>query len=141
MSANPIIVEETYSAPIEKIWLALTSKEEMKDWYFDVQDFKPEVGNEFHFYEPGGTKYHHKCKILQIIPLQKLQHSWTYPDYTKGISIVSWELISQDGKTKVILTHENTDAFEGAGKDFTWESFQAGWKEILGTSLKKYVEQ
>ncbi len=140
MSTNPIIIEETYSAPIEKLWLALTSKEEMKDWYFDVQDFIPEVGSEFHFYEPGGSRYRHQCRILEIVPIEKLQYTWTYPDHTSGISVVTWELISQGEKTKVILTHEKTESFKDINNDFSRESFEAGWKEILGTSLKKYIE-
>ena len=27
------------NAPVEKVWNALTEKEEMKKWYFDISDF------------------------------------------------------------------------------------------------------
>ena len=47
---EPIIVEEIYQAPLEKVWSALTEIEQMKQWYFDnIPAFKPEVGFETKF--------------------------------------------------------------------------------------------
>ncbi len=40
MNANTIIVEELYQAPLEKVWHALTDKDQMKQWYFDIPDFR-----------------------------------------------------------------------------------------------------
>ncbi|WP_262708352.1 SRPBCC family protein [Chryseobacterium sp. CH21] len=80
--STPIIVQYTINAPAEKIWKALTDKNEMKSWYFDIQDFVLETGKKFNFYEPGGAnKYHHQGEILEIIPNQKLKHTWSYPDF------------------------------------------------------------
>ena len=50
---QPIIVERTYNAPIEKVWNAITNKDEMKKWYFDLAEFKAEPGFEFQFYGEG----------------------------------------------------------------------------------------
>ena len=55
MNANTIIVEELYQAPLEKVWNALTDKDQMKQWYFDIPDFRLEEGAVFNFYEPGGN--------------------------------------------------------------------------------------
>jgi len=46
---QPFVIEKTFNAPVQKVWKAITSKEEMKQWYFDIPDFKPEVGFEFQF--------------------------------------------------------------------------------------------
>ncbi len=44
MKTEPFVIERTYNAPISKVWKAITDKEEMKEWYFDLAEFKPEVG-------------------------------------------------------------------------------------------------
>lgn len=67
--SNPIITEHKINAPAEKVWKALTDKEEMKVWYFDITDFELEAGKIFNFYEPGEEKkYHHQAEILEILP-------------------------------------------------------------------------
>jgi uncharacterized protein YndB with AHSA1/START domain len=68
MKNNPIVIERTYSAPISRVWKATTDKNDMKHWYFDLTEFRPEVGFEFQFY--GGTeekKYLHLCRITEVV--------------------------------------------------------------------------
>ncbi|HAO26911.1 MAG TPA: SRPBCC domain-containing protein, partial [Chryseobacterium indologenes] len=80
---TPIIVQYEIEAPVDKVWKALTDKNEMKFWYFDIPDFVAEAGQIFNFFEPGGeNKYHHQGEILDILPNQKLKHTWSYPDYS-----------------------------------------------------------
>jgi uncharacterized protein YndB with AHSA1/START domain len=43
----PFTIERTYSASVKKVWEAITDKAKMKQWYFDLSEFKPEVGFEF----------------------------------------------------------------------------------------------
>lgn len=140
--STPITVQYKINAPAEKIWKALTDKNEMKSWYFDIQDFALEIGKEFNFYEPGGeNKYHHQGEILEIIPNQKLKHTWSYPDFSALKTIVTWELLPEDGQTLVKLTHENIENFKDLGDGFSRDSFTQGWNTILGQSLKEYVEK
>ena len=54
MSTNPFVIERTYNAPVERVWKAITDMDQMKQWYFDFEEFKPEKGFEFQFY--GGTE-------------------------------------------------------------------------------------
>ena len=42
-------------AHISDVWTAITDKTWMKQWYFDLQEFKPEVGFTFEFV--GGDVY------------------------------------------------------------------------------------
>jgi uncharacterized protein YndB with AHSA1/START domain len=141
MNNNPIVVEDTINAPIEKVWQALTDKEQMKLWYFDIPDFELKIGYVFNFYEPGkNKKFHHQAIVKEIIPNHKVQHTWTHPSHSKGESLLTWDLESLDNKTKVKLTHEGKENFADAGKNFERESYEAGWKEIVGDSLKSYLE-
>ena len=73
LSNAPFIIEKTYNAPIAKVWKAITDNNEMKKWYFDIADFKPEVGFEFQFTGEGkdGEKYIHLCKVTEVIKEKK----------------------------------------------------------------------
>src|SRR6202008_1608828 len=47
--AEAVAVERTFDAPIERVWKALTDVDAMRQWYFDLKEFKAEVGFEFEF--------------------------------------------------------------------------------------------
>ena len=144
MNSNaPLVIEHTYHASIEKTWRALTDKDEMKKWYFDLKEFIPEVGFEFQFYGEGktGEKYLHLCKITTVIKNKKLQYSWRYDGY-EGISFVTFELFEEGEKTKLKLTHEGLETFPiTANNDFDKENFAEGWTYLTGISLKEYLEK
>ncbi len=73
MNNEPFVIERIYNAPVEKVWKALTDKDLMKQWYFDIAAFKPEVGFEFSF-DAGNdnNNYTHLCEVLEVIPEKKL---------------------------------------------------------------------
>ncbi|SFE90871.1 Uncharacterized conserved protein YndB, AHSA1/START domain [Chitinophaga sp. CF118] len=141
MKQEPFVIEQTYNAPVDRVWKAITDKDQMKQWYFDLKEFKPEVGFEFQF-EGGkdGRVYVHLCKITEVIIGKKLTHSWQYKDF-EGNSFVTWELFPEGDKTRVKLTHEGLETFPQNNADFARESFAGGWTYITGTSLKNFVEK
>lgn len=139
---TPITVQYKFNAPVEKIWKALTDKNEMKSWYFTIRDFELELGKEFDFYEScDGGKYLHRGRILEIVPYRKLKHSWAYPELSDAVTTVTWELQPEEDGTLVTLTHENIEGFDVLGETFSRASFTEGWKSIIGQSLKEYLEQ
>lgn len=141
MADTPIIIERIYNAPITTVWHALTNKEAMKQWYFNIDDFKPEVGFEFYFY--GGSEeeqYKHLCRITQVVPEQKIAYTWRYENYP-GDSEVTFELFPEGNHTRLRLTHTGLETFPKDNKDFAVASFTAGWTEIIGTLLKNFVEK
>jgi uncharacterized protein YndB with AHSA1/START domain len=142
MSNGTLQFERTYNAPVGKVWQAITNKAQMKEWYFDVDGFKPEVGNVFTFSggPPDGEQFLHICEILEIVPDKKLSHSWRYDGYA-GNSILTWELFDEGGKTRVKLTHTGLDTFPADKPDFVINNFNEGWTHILGISLKDYLEK
>ena len=67
--AETVIIERTLNASVARVWKALTEANEMRIWYFDLKEFKPEVGFEFEFaVEHEGRSYHHLCKVTEVIP-------------------------------------------------------------------------
>ena len=140
MNNESFVIERTYNAPVNKVWKAITDRDLMQQWYFNIAAFKPEVGFEFTF--DGGSKektYTHLCKILEVIPNKKLSYTWRYKDY-EGNSVVTFELFDEGEKTRLKLTHTGLETFPQVSKDFSKESFTQGWTHIIGTSLKNFVE-
>jgi len=141
METKPLIVERIYNAPIQKVWSAITDKNEMKEWYFDLETFKAEKGFKFQF--TGGdenVQYLHACEILICDPPNKLSYSWTYPEY-KGYSVLTWELFEEDEhKTRLRLTHEGLESFPQDNPNFKLESFMGGWNYFIKEALPNFVE-
>jgi uncharacterized protein YndB with AHSA1/START domain len=134
-----IIVERYYNAPIEKVWNAITDKDEMKQWYFDIEEFKPEIGFEFNFFgESDGKKFLHICKITELIERKKITYSWRYDSY-EGNSTVSFELFAEGDSTRLKLTHAGVETFSKV-KDFVRENFVGGWKYFLDEALLGYLK-
>jgi len=139
MKENPVIVEALYDAPSNKVWNAITDKDEMQKWYFQVSDFKAEPGFEFHF--NGGTEnktYVHLCKITDVIPEEKLSYTWRFQG-VPGNSLLTFELFAEENKTRLKLTHQGLETFPDE-PDFAKENFKLGWDQIIGTNLKKFLE-
>lgn len=139
MDNKALIIEQEFNAPIALVWRAITEKELMKKWYFDISDFSPEVGYKFQF--EGGEeckRYIHLCEILEVVPQQKLKYSWKYEGYT-GLSFVTFELSSVGEKTKLKLIHEGIETF--TLPDFMRGNFLGGWKHLIHESLKEFLEK
>jgi uncharacterized protein YndB with AHSA1/START domain len=141
MKNEPFVIERVLDAPVEKVWNAITDKDLMKQWYFDIPDFKPEIGREFQF-EAGeeNKSYLHLCKITDVVPNQKLSHSWRYEGY-EGNSYVTWELVTEGDKTRLKLTHEGLETFPANNPDLAKQNFVAGWAEIVESSLPKFLQK
>lgn len=143
MEEKIVEIEKVFNAPIQLVWKAITEKDLMKQWYFELNDFKAEDGFEFQFYGQGlkGEQYLHICKILEIEPLKKLKHSWTYHGH-EGYSTVTFELFDEGtNKTKLRLTHIGLDTFPANNTDFARENFINGWTYLIHTALKDFLEK
>jgi uncharacterized protein YndB with AHSA1/START domain len=140
MGNEAYVIEMTYQSPARIVWKAITDKDEMKLWYFDLPEFKPEVGTEFRFM--GGPaedrQYQHVCQVTEVIPDQKIAYSWRYDGY-EGNTLVTFELFDEGGQTRLKLTHEGLETFPADNPDFARENFAEGWNWLIATSLKEYL--
>jgi uncharacterized protein YndB with AHSA1/START domain len=134
-----VIVERTFNAPIDRVWAALTEVDQMRRWYFDLKEFRAQVGFEFKFtVEHEGTKYSHLCKVTEVIPQKRIAYTWRYEDQ-EGNSLVTFELFAEGGKTRLKLTHSGLSTFPKVPA-YAPKNFLEGWTGIIGTQLKKYLE-
>ena len=134
---TPFVIEQIYNAPIEKLWRALTDKDEMKEWYFpQLKKFEPVVGFDFEFSNDGST-YQKEWRVTNVIDGRVLAHSWIYKGYP-GSSEVSFELFQEGDKTRLKLTHTGLASFPD-DPHFARHRFEDGWKQILGSNLKNHL--
>ena len=142
MENEAFVIEQTYQASLAGVWKAITDKDEMKLWYFDLPEFTPEVGSEFRFM--GGPsedrQYQHICKVTEVVQGKKIAYSWRYEGY-EGITLVTFALFDEGNQTKLKLTHEGLETFPAENPDFAKENFAVGWTWIVGTSLKEFLEK
>jgi uncharacterized protein YndB with AHSA1/START domain len=147
INTEPIVKEVELNVPVGIVWQAITDRDKMKNWYFEINKFKPEVGFEFQFYgETEQKRYLHKCKITEVTPGKKLSYSWKYEGYP-GKSLVTFDLIPEGNlpagrqdKTKLRLTHKGLENFPHDNPDLARQNFVEGWDQLIGKSLKEYVE-
>jgi uncharacterized protein YndB with AHSA1/START domain len=138
--SDAVVLERTFNAPVGRIWKALTDVDQMREWYFDLKEFKPEVGFEFGFVvEHDGNTYDHRCKITEVIPQKKIAYTWRYEGH-EGNSLVTIELCPEGEKTRLKLTHTGLDTFPKT-PTFARENFEKGWTQIIGSELKNFVEK
>lgn len=141
MKNSPFLIERTFNAPVSSVWKAITDVKKMKEWYFELEDFKPEVGFKFQFLAGSESKkYLHICKVTEVEQGKKLAYSWSYDNYP-GQSWVTFELFEAGTNTRIKLTHTGIDSFPKDDPGFAKESFAAGWTQIIGENLKNAVEQ
>lgn len=132
-------IERSFNVSVERVWKAITDKDQMKKWYFDLEAFRPEVGFEFSFRGQGhkGEQYLHLCKVTEVVPMRKLTYSWRYEGH-EGNSFVTFELFPEGNGTRLVLNHEGLDTFP-VHPDFARESFLQGWTELITVSLDNYL--
>lgn len=112
----------------------------MRQWYFDLEDFKPEVGFSFQFL--AGTdekKWLHLCEVTAADLGRKLTYSWRYDGY-EGMSFVSFELIPLSEGAKLVLTHDALNTFPPM-PEFAKENFLEGWTYFADKALPEFLEE
>ena len=134
------MIERTFNASVERVWSALTDVEQMRQWYFDLKEFEPEVGFKFEFVvEHEGNTYHHLCKVTEVIPQKKIAYTWRYKGEV-GESLVTIELSPDGDKTRLKLTHKGLETFPKTPA-YAQKNFEAGWTAIIGSELKQFLER
>jgi uncharacterized protein YndB with AHSA1/START domain len=130
----------TIAAPIEWVWEALTTPDQIKQWFFGVDtetDWRkgsPIV----HRGEYQGRPYEDRGHILDIEPPTRLVHShWSpvsgLPNAPENHEIVAWELSERDGGTELTVRESNLASEEAR------RTSEESWRMVLG-NLKRLLE-
>ena len=135
--ADAVVVERTFDAPVARVWKVLTDVDQMRKWYFDLKEFKPQVGFEFEFVvEHEGNSYHHLCRVTEVVPQKRIAYTWRYKGQL-GDSLVTFELFDEGAKTRLKLTHTGIETFPKTPV-YARKNFEAGWAAIA-TELEQFL--
>ena len=138
---NEIKTSARIDAPIDRVWKAITTPSEIKQWFFGVEteaDWRA-GGDLVHRGEYQGKPYIDKGTILEFEPPRRLVHThWSdvsgKPDTPENYQQVAWDLTEQDGGTELTITERNLPSDEAA------ETSEQAWNAALG-SLKEMLER
>ncbi len=141
-TAEPIVVEQIFNAPISVVWKAITDPDQMRRWFFETMtNFEPAVGFQTQFnVRVEDQDYPHQWKVTDVVPEKRIVYDWRYGGYP-GDSSVTWELSETPHGTKLTLTHKGIETFPQDDPMFSRESGQAGWGYFLHESLKAFLER
>lgn len=129
------------TAPVAKVWDALTNPELIKQYLFGTEvesDWK--VGSTITYKGIwNGKPYEDKGKIVQSIPEKLLQSTyWSsmsgMADAPENYATVTYTLIAEDHGTRLTLTQDNNASEEAKNHS------EQNWNMVLQT-LKKLLEQ
>ncbi|MDF2788536.1 MAG: hypothetical protein K0S80_1634 [Neobacillus sp.] len=124
------------NAPIQKVWEQVSSAEAISAWFMP-NDFKPEVGAEFHLQSPFGPS---PCKVTEFNPPHSLSFKWD----TEGW-FLSFSLKDLGDKTEFTLIHggwPQSDASIGKANQKASDirnHMAQGWEGIV-QKLRKLLE-
>ena len=137
---KPIIVEQTFSVPVEVVWKSITEHDQMIKWFFEnIPSFKAEVGFKTQFIvENEGRVFPHLWEITEVIPNNKITYSWKYEDYP-GLAYVTFELFEQNDLTLLKLTNTVVESFPDNIPEFRRESCIGGWEFFIKSRLTEYL--
>ncbi len=134
----PLVVERTFAAPVDLVWKALTTAEDLRRWYIDPEDFQPRAGFEFQFtIQREGRTSRYYCQVTKAVARKKLAYTMRFDDHTEE-SLVTFELFPEGDRTRLRLTHEGLDKFPPLPR-FARENFLQGWTQIIN-QLKNHLE-
>ena len=131
----------TIDAPIEEVWDALTTPDQIRRWFFGVQTESDwTVGSELvHRGEYQGEGYEDKGTIVAIEPPRRLVHThWSpmsgVPDEPSNYQEVTWSLADRNGGTELTVGETNLPSDEAKATS------EQGWDAALG-ELKRLLEE
>jgi len=144
VKTDPIVVLQSYDAPIATVWQAITDQIQTRQWFFEqMTSFEPEVGFATNFeVEFEGKIYDHILRVNEVIPQKRIVYDWRYGGYP-GKSTVAWELTESTEGTVLTLTHTGHESLILSQDDFDVrrEDCEAGWKYFVQESLRSFLER
>jgi uncharacterized protein YndB with AHSA1/START domain len=146
---DEIIGEVEIKAPLERVFAALTSCDQLIRWFTDpgcpteVFEFEPLAGGRWRFVTADGgkpvngvTKFEAEGEIIEIDPPHRLTYSWRANWHRDPMqkTTVRWDLTSSPEGTIVKVTHS------GLAKDpVAHQDYSGGWIGVL-ESLQRFSE-
>lgn len=138
----PIVVEQSFAVPPDKVWRAVTQPDLMRKWYFEqIEDFRPEVDFETGFdIEVNGRIFGHRWRVTDVVPGTSITYTWRYEGFP-GLGTTEWKLSKTATGSRLVLTSSGIESFSQDIPEFTRESGQAGWEYFIQQKLPEFLNR
>lgn len=125
MTATGVInAEHFYAHPPAAVWKALTDPKLLARWWA-AGDIRPVVGHRFNL--EMGQWGRQPCEVVAVQPERLLCFRFA----TDALdTTLSWELIPENGGTRLKLTHEGFNVDSPLGRA-ALEGMKPGWPKVL----------
>lgn len=135
---NSIVVLQEFHAPPPLLWKYLTQVELMQKWFFkELKSFETVRGFKTSFTFQYNKNFTHQWEVKDVLLQEKLCLGWKYKEYP-GDSEAIFEISSSPKGSILKLTANILSSFP-AMEEFSRESMQTGWTNLIQTRLKRYV--
>ncbi|MGI9244214.1 MAG: SRPBCC family protein [Verrucomicrobiales bacterium] len=137
---DPIVVEQAFDVPAEKIWAAITEVDSMRRWFFEeIPDFRAEVGFETVFdISNEGRTFPHRWRVTSVRPLESISYDWSFDGY-EGAGAARFELLQIGDRNGVRVTFTTTEDFQDGIPEFERASGLAGWNYFIQDRLPQFL--
>jgi uncharacterized protein YndB with AHSA1/START domain len=108
--------------PVEKVWAALTTSAQLAQWLAPGEIERTLGGRVYLAFTDDDTVI--DGRVTAIAPPRLLEFTWT--DKGDDLGFVRWELIAEDGGTRLVLTHNLPESARAFGFPAL-----AGWHSLL----------
>ncbi len=132
-----VVEEFNVSPPL--LWKCLTQLEHLQQWFFtELNSFEPTIGFKTYFtFNYNNKTFTHQWEVRGVVPQEKLTLGWQYKEYS-GDSEAIFDISASPKGCILKLTANILSAFP-ALEEFSRESMQTGWTDLIQTRLKAYV--
>ncbi len=89
----PIIVTQRFRVPVDRLWRAITVRDEMVQWFFEeIPAFEARGGFETGFDVMADSRsFPHRWKIVEVEVARRIVYDWSY-EGLDGRGMVEWDL-------------------------------------------------
>ena len=135
---NSIFVLQEFNVSQPLLWKYLTQLEHIQEWFFNklrsleaVWGFKTSFA--FHY---NNKIFTHQWEVREVLLQERLRLGWQYKEYP-GDSEAIFEISTSPKGSILKLTAKILESFP-ALEEFSRESMQSGWTDLIQTRLKVY---
>lgn len=124
IAPDVIRAEHFYPHPPSAVWKALTDPNLVARWWA-AGDIRAVVGHRFDL--DMGQWGKQSCEVIAVQPERLLRFRFAT---TTLHTIITWEVIPEDGGTRLRLTHEGFNLDSPMGRQ-ALEGMKPGWPKVL----------
>jgi uncharacterized protein YndB with AHSA1/START domain len=138
---DSIVLQAAITARVERVWTALTERDDIAAWWGPHVSLEPKVGGKLEEQRTNssGREMVTSGRITRITRPTVLELTWADEDWQRE-TLVQFDLRTARGATALTLTHGGWASFTEPRRTALMRDHAAGWRAHLA-KLTKHVQQ